>query len=867
MPTPTEQLLSRTSYAGDGVTTAWNFTFASGYIDQAHVKAFVLDSLGDRTDLTVVPGDFIGEFQLSITPPVAVGSTLTIYRDTPKDAPLVDFADGGNLTEAALDTLAKQAVFCAAESEDALNSEVNQATLDAIAEAEAAAEVATTQAAIATAAAASTSAVEDFIHAASSKTPVVDADELAVVDSEDGFSLKKLTWANLKNVLQTSLMFLTGGAGGVPRTVQNKLGEHVSVKDFGAVGDGVVDDTAAIQSAINATPAIGGAVYFPTGRYKVTSGLVNTRDQLMMYGDGPRTSVLYCSHDSGNVITAEHATSPGLSFLNGFCMAHMGVRAVVETTAHACIKLNKVQDVFFIDVALEDHFGGVEVLGGNGIYWSNLKIFSPRATGTAAWAAPKAGSFFLRLGSDGTGIGPTEMFVQNFNFRRTASSDYVENGISISACDGVWFSNGHIMGVANADVLVDPVLGSEQLTGLAFSNVWSDNNSAYGIKVQGNTTGLYGAIYLSNHTFLTNTAASLFADAASTAFEGFRMSGGAVRKNPLYGVLLRSGRTHIFNGVEFAACNTTNSANVAAISIDGGAGSVSVIGSKFLETSLGVSSAPGMVGIYVSASASSPVSATGNTFDLTALDISDNSTSDLNLYASNLTTKAATATSVAGTSLAVSEIGDQFYVSNGLNFDNMTGRWGQRRVTLVFAGASTVTHAPGGIRLEGGINFVSAAGDTLTLLYQPDLSDWVEVSRNATPAPTAWTGALTCTTPGDLNVVLSTNNCRYIRKGKKVTVFFNMTTSTFTHTTASGAWKITGLPFANNASVACTGTMSFQGITKAGYTQFVPQVTVSASEISIRAAGSGVAATDIQAADMPTGGSVILRGEVVYYTA
>lgn len=44
---------------------------------------------------------------------------------------------------------------------------------------------------------------------------------------------------------------------------------RASVKDFGAVGDGVTDDTAAIQAALNA----GGDVYFPAGRYRVTSQL------------------------------------------------------------------------------------------------------------------------------------------------------------------------------------------------------------------------------------------------------------------------------------------------------------------------------------------------------------------------------------------------------------------------------------------------------------------------------------------------------------------------------------------------------------------------------------------------------------------
>lgn len=44
---------------------------------------------------------------------------------------------------------------------------------------------------------------------------------------------------------------------------------RASVKDYGAVGDGVTDDTVAIQAALDA----GGDVYFPAGRYKVTAQL------------------------------------------------------------------------------------------------------------------------------------------------------------------------------------------------------------------------------------------------------------------------------------------------------------------------------------------------------------------------------------------------------------------------------------------------------------------------------------------------------------------------------------------------------------------------------------------------------------------
>ena len=44
---------------------------------------------------------------------------------------------------------------------------------------------------------------------------------------------------------------------------------NVKHPKFGAVGDGVTDDAAAIQAALDALPASGGTVYFPLGIYMV----------------------------------------------------------------------------------------------------------------------------------------------------------------------------------------------------------------------------------------------------------------------------------------------------------------------------------------------------------------------------------------------------------------------------------------------------------------------------------------------------------------------------------------------------------------------------------------------------------------------
>lgn len=67
--------------------------------------------------------------------------------------------------------------------------------------------------------------------------------------------------------------FTQAGVGAVTRTVQDKLRDVVNAKDFGAVGDGVTNDRAAIQAALDAVAASGGGKVVLSGRHLVETSL------------------------------------------------------------------------------------------------------------------------------------------------------------------------------------------------------------------------------------------------------------------------------------------------------------------------------------------------------------------------------------------------------------------------------------------------------------------------------------------------------------------------------------------------------------------------------------------------------------------
>lgn len=122
---------------------------------------------------------------------------------------------------------------------------------------------------------------------------------------------------------------------------------------------------------------------------------------------------------------------------------------------------------------------------------------------------------------------------------------------------------------------------------------------------------------------------------------------------------------------------------------------------------------------------------------------------------------------------------------------------------------------------------------------------------------TDWTPVLTFSTPGNLNVVTSDVVGRTRVIGDLVFWSMRLTTSTFTHTTAAGTLRITGLPY--TPAMVLAGYLQMSGWTKAGYSFCGLNLNSAPDRIDPIVGGSGVAMANLAPADMPSGGTVVVR--------
>lgn len=136
--------------------------------------------------------------------------------------------------------------------------------------------------------------------------------------------------------------FLQAGTGAVARTVQAKLRDVVSVKDFGALGDGSTDDTTAFQSAVNSGAS---AVYVPgTSTFYRLTNEITVPAGVTVYGDGWESYVQQETLNKDVFIAGNSNTFRGL---------RLKVADGNDTDFVNCIYASSVRNLTVVDNFLE----------------------------------------------------------------------------------------------------------------------------------------------------------------------------------------------------------------------------------------------------------------------------------------------------------------------------------------------------------------------------------------------------------------------------------------------------------------------------------------------------------------------------------
>jgi hypothetical protein len=174
-----------------------------------------------------------------------------------------------------------------------------------------------------------------------------------------------------------------GSAGAVTQTVTAKLQQSISVKDFGAVGDGahMAADTAGLQNAVASAAAQGRSVYVPAGNYLLNNSsgpALSGSSGVLIWGDGPGSS-LTCETTGGpDCIASTGATGFGLSNLS----VSFGPAATTRSSGYA-VDIETCTGCLLENVSLNNgDLSGLRLASSTHTSIRNLKISNFYANGT-----------------------------------------------------------------------------------------------------------------------------------------------------------------------------------------------------------------------------------------------------------------------------------------------------------------------------------------------------------------------------------------------------------------------------------------------------------------------------------------------------
>ena len=270
--------------------------------------------------------------------------------------------------------------------------------------------------------------------------------------------------------------------GAVATNVEAKLSETVSVKDFGAVGDGVTDDTAAVELALNS----GYDVYFPDGTYLLTDTInVTTTGYQKMYGEqGASLSVMLDTSRDLFVFSGPMSIENfKVDFNNMYCRHGFKYQANVGHIKISNIRFRALKDI-------DSTTGSITIVippTGNTFEIDGIKAYSmlKRGNGTITDTAGSYNMIYI-----GGGSGSTKGSISNV---------FVDTVHNINSSDVVIYEDTAIIyvitdssDVANR-VAINNIQGSnfgKRLCKIHASNVTVDN--VVGYSTEGDSLGVIG---------------------------------------------------------------------------------------------------------------------------------------------------------------------------------------------------------------------------------------------------------------------------------------------------------------------------------------------------------------------------------------
>jgi hypothetical protein len=262
----------------------------------------------------------------------------------------------------------------------------------------------------------------------------------------------------------TLLGFIQAGAGATARTGQSKMRDTVSVKDFGALGDGSNDDTAEIQAAIDAAVNAGRSeVWFPGGDYKISAPLTVTAGTrgLTLRGEYYK-SRLIATH-AGAILSFPSGTTTQFTVIDRlhFRASGTGAGAATGIVGDAALAY-----VMLIDVR-HCIFSGSLRRGVDGNFL--MAFFTRNSFGSDQ--TPAGGNTYqaMRLRASDSFMSTLLLDSNQFNSSNDTSAVELDWGYSVTFRGKNDFEG---------NVTTDCVVKSTDILGLNFDDGWGENNGA-----------------------------------------------------------------------------------------------------------------------------------------------------------------------------------------------------------------------------------------------------------------------------------------------------------------------------------------------------------------------------------------------------